>query len=132
MKKIFIALLFALSTLFSSSAQEHSADVFVPIAKYIQTGHYDNLSAWFAETLELDIMGKVSNCSRNQAKLIVKSFFSNYKPQSFSIIHKSGKSPMKFAVGKLSAGGSKFRIIIYVRSDDNGVSNIQQLKIIKE
>ena len=32
-------------------------DVFTPIGKYIQSGDYDKLSAWFADNLELNILG---------------------------------------------------------------------------
>ncbi|MDD4638956.1 MAG: DUF4783 domain-containing protein, partial [Bacteroidales bacterium] len=52
-----------------SSAQEQ--DVFVPIAKYIQSGDAEKLSAWFAGTLEMDILGNVNVCSKAQAKQII-------------------------------------------------------------
>lgn len=113
------------------SAQQNEQDVFTPIGKYIQAGDYENLSAWFADNLELDILGAINNCTRNQAKLIMKNFFSNYTPKKFSVIHKSGKAPMKYAVGSLSAGGEKFRMILFVKTN-KGVNSIQQLKIERE
>ena len=35
---------------------------------------YEKLSAWFADNLELNIMGAINNCTRNQARLIIKNF----------------------------------------------------------
>lgn len=103
-------------------------DLFTPICKYFQAGDYNSLSAWFAETLELDLLGQVSNCSRNQARRIMKDFFADYTPKSFGIVHKSGKTPMRYAIGVLQAGGETFQVTLYVRIGD-GKSEIQQLKI---
>ena len=89
------------------------------------------MSAWFAENLELDVLGAINNCTKNQAKLIMKNFFTNYTPKKFSIVHKGGKTPMKYAVGSLNAGGEKFRIILFVKSNGS-VDSVQQLRIEKE
>ena len=131
-KLLLIAALLVLPWLAShANAQDGSQDVFTPIGKYIQSGDYDKLSAWFADNLELDMMGAVNTCTRNQAKLIMKNFFSQYTPKKFSIIHKSGKAPMKYAVGSLVAGGERFRVILYVKTSDTS-SHIEQLKVERE
>ncbi len=134
MKKFLIAAMMAVVAFAHADAQQPSeqGDVFVPIAKYMQAGQYENLSAWFADNLELSVMDQTSNCSRNQAKLIMKQFFADYSPKSFTVVHKGGNTPMRFAVGNLVAGADKFRVIIYVRIADNGKSSIQQLRIDKQ
>lgn len=114
-----------------AGAQDKEQDVFTPIGKYLQNGDYDKLSAWFADNLELDVMGAINDCTRNQAKLIMKNFFADHTPKKFTIIHKSGKAPMKYAVGTLQAGGEKYRVILYVKVNE-GKSYIQQLKIERE
>lgn len=135
MKKVFwlASLLLAFLTVGPSAAQaqESGQDVFTPIGKYLQSGDYDKLSAWFADNLELDMLGAINNCTRNQAKLIMKNFFANYTPKKFNVIHKSGKAPMKYAVGSLSAGGERFRVILYVKTT-NAESHIEHLKVERE
>ena len=113
------------------SQSQSATDVFTSIGKYIEAGDSEKLSAWFADNLELDITGSVNSCTRSQAKLIMKNFFNNNTPKKFSIIHKSGRPPMSYAEGSLSAGAEKFRVIIYVRTDD-GKNSIQQLRIEKD
>ncbi len=115
----------------NSFVADTSPDVFSPICKYIQTGDSEKLSAWFADNLELDILGAVNNSTRNQARRIMKNFFNNYTPKQFNLIHKSGKAPMKYAVGTLDAGGEQFRIILYVKTNE-GRSYIQHLKVERE
>lgn len=131
MKKLFIASILSFLSICSASAQNGAQDVFTPIAKYIQAGDYDRLSAWFADNLEIEILGSVNNCTRNQAKLIMKDFFSKHTPKSFNIIHKSGKAPMKYAVGSLIAGGEKFKVILFVKISGDK-SHIEQIKVEKE
>jgi len=115
----------------SQQSQQNSNDVFTSIGKYIEAGDAEKLSAWFADNLELDITGSVNSCTRSQAKLIMKNFFNNNTPKKFSIIHKSGRPPMSYAVGSLSAGAEKFRVIIYVKTED-GKNSVQQLRIEKD
>lgn len=112
-----------------SSAQEQ--DVFVPISKYIQAGDSEKLSAWFAGTLEMDILGVVNVCSKAQAKQIIKDFFANNSPKSFSITYRSGKPPMRYGIGSLSAGGNKFRVTIFVKTKEEG-NYIEQMRIERE
>lgn len=128
MQKILLLSIVSLLSAGLAPAQDTSRDVFTPISKYISAGDYESLSVWFADNLELEVLGAVSNCTRSQAKLIMKDFFTKYTPKEFSIIHKSGKSPMKYAVGVLNAGGEHFRIILYVKITTK-TSYIEQVKV---
>lgn len=113
----------------SAYAQDGGAyDVFVPISKYMREGDAEKLSAWFADNLEISILSVTNDSSRNQAKQIMKSFFSQYTPRSFEISHKAGRSNMKYALGALSAGGELFFVTIFVSCKES-TYKIQQIKI---
>lgn len=127
MKKL-VTYLF-LATIFITTAK--AQDVFAPISKYIQNGDSERLSAWFAPNLEIDIMGNSSVCSKQQAKQIIRDFFNEFSPKSFDIVHKSGKAPMNYAIGNLSAGGNKFRVTLFVKTQKEG-NFIQQMRIERE
>ena len=111
-----------------AGAAQPEQDVFVPIAKYIEAGDFTRLSVWFADNLEIDMMGDVTECSKSQAERIFEEFFEKHKPHSFVVLHKSGRSPMKYAIGELSASGEKFRLSIFVKLSESG-NYIQQLRI---
>ena len=106
-------------------------NVFVPISKYMQRGDAECLAAWFADNLQIDVMGTVSNCSRNQARQIIRNFFTDYTPRCFEIVYKSGSYPMEYAVGNLDSGGNMFTVTILVKTNDAG-NYIEQLKIEKQ
>ena len=109
-----------------SAAQDF--DVFTPIAKYIRIGDADKLSAWFADNLEIVVISQTNDSSRNQARQIMKSFFSAYSPSAFTITHQAGKSNMKYALGILNAGGERFVVTVFVNFVHDSFE-IQQLKI---
>ena len=129
MKKYFVLLAVAAATLFGVCASAQTAgDVFSPIAKYLEKGDVESLSAWFADNLEVSIFSRTSDTSRNQAKQIVKSFFKTYSPRTFVISHKAGRPNMKYALGVLTAGGEMFHVTIFVGLKDSEYK-IQQMKI---
>ena len=121
---LFLALLLAGSL----PAQNKTYDVFIPISKYIATGNVDNLSAWFADNMEISILASSSNSSKAQAKQILKAFFDAHTPRSFDISHTASKVNMKYALGTLTAGGERFIVTIFVNYDGESYK-IQQLKI---
>ncbi len=111
-----------------ASAQNGEYDVFVPISKYISQGDAESLSAWFADNLDVSIGSRSNNCSKSQARQILKGFFENNPPRSFSISHTAGKGNMKYAIGTLKTGGEAFLLTLFVNIDGNGYK-IQHLKI---
>lgn len=109
-------------------AQTADYDVFVPIAKYMAKGDVDALSTWFADNLEMTVISTGGNCSRNQAKQILKTFFESNTPRSFDVRYTAGRANMKYALGTLNAGGENFMVTIFV-SSKGGTYTIQQIKI---
>ena len=132
-KKIILPALLSVICCAWASAQTQqtrsaSYNVFNPITKYIRMGDVEKLSAWFSDNLEISIMSSTNDSSKNQAKQILKTFFSSHTPRSFEINHTASRSNTKYALGYLNAGGELFEVTIFVsKSKDRYV--IQQLKI---
>lgn len=112
----------------SAGAQPADYDVFVPIAKYMSMGDVDAISTWYAKNLDIVVLSKGGNSSRNQAKRILKNFFDSYTPRSFKINYTAGRANMKYALGTLNAGGENFLVTIFVSSKGDTYT-IQQMKI---
>ena len=79
----------------------------------------------------MTISDQGSSASKNQAKQILKAFFDSYSPRGFDITHTAGRSNMKYAIGRLSAGGESFEVTIFVTFKQD-TYKIQQLKIMRE
>lgn len=126
------AMLFVFLFCPKQAASQSKGDVFITIAKYIQKGDTEKLSIWFAQDLEIEILGDQVRCSRTQAKFIVKEFFAAHQPKKFDILHKSGNPSMRYAIGQLQgSSGEAYRIIMLVRNLESG-QVIVRLRIEKE
>ena len=88
------------------------------------------LEYYIDENLDLSVIAQEGNASRNQAKRIIKAFFSSYTPRDFTITHTAEKANMKYALGNLSAGGENFTVTIFITTKGDGYK-IQQFKIEK-
>ncbi len=126
--RLFPVLVIFLLSAPSAGAQTADYDVFVPIAKYMSMGDVDAISTWYAKNLDMEVLSKGGNSSRNQAKRILKNFFDSYTPRSFKINYTAGRANMKYALGTLNAGGENFLVTIFVSSKGDTYT-IQQMKI---
>ncbi|MCQ2142906.1 MAG: DUF4783 domain-containing protein [Bacteroidales bacterium] len=110
--------------------QDDAYGVFIPISKYMASGDAEKLSAWFAENLEINLFGVESDSSKTQAKRILARFFDEHAPSSFTIIHKTGRANMKYALGRYVSGSENFDVTVFVSLSD-GTYRIRQIKIDK-
>ena len=106
--------------------------VFAPITKYLAAGDVNSLSSWFADNLDVTVISSSRNCSRNQARQILRTFFDSYTPRSFEVTHKASDGNKKYLIGQLSAGGELFQVTIYATSSGGGTYKIQQLNISRQ
>jgi hypothetical protein len=96
-----------------------------------QTGNADELSLHFNERFQLTILSVDYRVSKVQATEILREFFKNNSPNSFSILHKGDKKDSNFAVGKLVTKSGKFRVNIFFRKTED-TNLIYLLEIEKE
>jgi len=148
MKKPFNILILAAAMLFCISAHgqnyfisranmqvqspEGEFSVFSSITKYLAAGDVASLSSWFADNLDVTVISSTRNCSKKQAREILRSFFDNYTPRSFEVTHKASESNKKYMIGLLNAGGELFQVTIYATAQAGDTYKIQQLAISRQ
>ena len=112
--------------------QDDGFAVFSSITKYMAAGDAASLSTWFADNLDVTIISSSRNCSRKQAREILRSFFEANTPRSFSVTHKASEANKKYMIGQLNAGGELFQVTIYATSSGGDPYKIQQLNISRQ
>lgn len=103
------------------------------IVSAIRGGNAQVLSQHFGGNVEVGVLGQQKTYSKAQAVSTVQRFFDQYKPTSFSQVHK-GTSPdgkSKYCIGDLQAGGKSFRVYIYM-DDTSGKTVIKELRFDKD
>lgn len=111
---------------------EGEFSVFSSITKYLAAGDANALSAWFADNLDITVISSSRNCSRKQAREILRTFFEANTPRSFQVSHKASEANRKYMIGLLNAGGELFQVTIYATSSGGDTYKIQQLNISRQ
>ena len=102
-----------------------------PVVKAFQQGNIEALSDFFNVRLQVNISDREYMCSKAQAKEIMREFFNNNKPASFSIIFEGGKEDSNFSIGNLVTNNGNYRVNVFFRKFD-GVYLIHLLRIEKD
>ena len=115
-----------------AASPEGEFSVFSSITKYLAAGDVVSLSSWFADNLDLTVLSSSRNCSKAQARQILRTFFASYTPRSFEVTHKASEANKKYLIGILNAGGENFQVTIYATSSGGDTYKIQQLNISRQ
>lgn len=106
--------------------------VFSSITKYLAAGDEAALSSWFADNLDVTVLSTSRNCSKKQAREILRNFFASNTPRSFEVTHRASETNKKYLIGLLNAGGELFQVTIYATSTGQDTYKIQQLNISRQ
>jgi len=127
MRNLLIALIFALPML------AFTADYESEITKAIGKGDIETLSKYFDESVEICILDLEDMLEKNEAKAAIKSFFEDYNPKSFQVIHDgtSKGQDSKYFIGDLNTNDSIFRVYVYMKSTSDSYL-IQEIRFEKK
>lgn len=79
----------------------------------MKMGNAKNLSEFFHQSLEMTILEKDYNSSKNQATRIMEDFFRKNPPIDFTISFEGAKEKSKYAIGNLKTKDQEFRINLF-------------------
>jgi len=131
MRKLFILLFIA--ALAVSFVADDVAQTKATITKAFQSGNAGLLTPLLADPVEITLPTADDSYSKAQASEILKKFFSQNKPKSYTEKH-SGKSVdgSVFVIGSyLTTGGVKFRSYVLIK-ESGGKSKIQLIEFEEE
>ncbi|MBL4710728.1 MAG: DUF4783 domain-containing protein [Flavobacteriales bacterium] len=103
MKKCLILFL----TLFSLNTFSQSK---INFEEYFVKNHAAQLIQSFNNTIDIDIPDSKANFSKNQASVVVQTFFKNNSPTSYKTNHRGGgNGRANYEIGNLTAGKLNYR-----------------------
>ena len=101
------------------------------ISNAFKTGNSKELASYFNSNIELVVLDKKDVYSKNQAEIIIRNFFSKYRPQKFMILNQGGRENSKYAIGNLVTSSGVFRIYVLLKISDK-TTYIHMLRIEEE
>ncbi|MFN8298635.1 MAG: DUF4783 domain-containing protein [Chitinophagales bacterium] len=114
-KSIIAVIAFLLFT--SVFVKAEPAQSFDGITNAIRSGNASALAANFQGNVEVTIKDASGSYSKTQAEVVLKNFFAQHTPKSFSIAHE-GTSPEgsnKYIIGNLSTSAGNYRVYVYAK-----------------
>lgn len=103
------------------------------ISRAMNTGDADALGQYFDSSIELSVLDNEDIYNKAEAIQIVKNFFNQHKPKSFSQLH-HGSSPAsdsQYCIGNLVTSNGTYRVYIYMKMG-GGKTVIQEIRFDKE
>lgn len=123
--KIFLQIILITFIIGQTRAQS-DVQIFNSITTFFQQNDYEKLASQFAETLDLTIEDTDGTYSKQQATVLIKSFFNENKTTSFIIKHKGASNERThYAVCDLKSAHKSWSVYILLGKD----SRIIQLQI---
>jgi hypothetical protein len=107
-----------LTCLILAGATSTSREIPEGIVRSLATGNSRELSRHFNENIEMVVLTSADVYSKSQAELILRRFFSEYKPVKFELLHTGGKESSRFAIGNLHTDKGDFRIYFLIKQRD--------------
>jgi hypothetical protein len=127
-KKILFTI-FLISGILAAAVQSQ-AQIPNEILLSLKSGNAKVLSRYFNQNVDLVVLDDQNVYSKAQAQQIVGNFFSSNPPESFSVVHDSGKEGAKYVIGTLKTINGSFRVYFLLKQND-GKEYIHQLRIEK-
>lgn len=103
----------------------------VKLSEAIGKGDATAMSAWFHQSLEMTILDKEYETSKNQAARVLESFFKSHSPTGFTVSFEGTKEQSKYAIGTLITSNGNFRVNMFFINKE-GERLIYYLSIEKE
>ncbi|MEM7104474.1 MAG: DUF4783 domain-containing protein [Bacteroidota bacterium] len=108
-----------------------AAPDFSAITRALNSGDVATLAKYMDNTVEVGILGEEGVYRKVQAAQILKQFFVEHAPKSFSLVHQgTNNKSLHYCIGKMECGADKFRVTYYIK-EVNGEFLIQEIGIEK-
>lgn len=133
-----IILMFVMVGLAAALAAAHtmqaSPGVMNGVRDAIRAGNSRELTRHFSDMVELTILDKSGNYTKEQATFVLKEFFDKNPPSSFSFIHQGASGDgTQYAIGRYAYGsGSSYRIFMLVKKGEGNTFKVKLLNIAEE
>jgi len=89
------------------------------LAKAIEEGDAAAMAKFFHQSLEMTILDKDYETSKNQATRIMENFFKENEPTGFKISFEGTKEQSKYAIGTLTTSEESFRVNLFFMNKEN-------------
>lgn len=98
----------------------------------IRTGDVPGIVRYMDNVMEITINNSQSTCSRAQAEMVLRDFFTKNEPRGFDADHNgnNGQNNTIFSIGYLNTSNGRFRVYILLKQQQ-GNYLLQEIRVEK-
>lgn len=102
------------------------------VAQIMEVGNASDLAVYFNDKIDLNLEGNEGVYSRSQAEGVLKNYFKEHPPHSFTINHEgSSENGLVYAIGEYLSGEQSYRVWIRLKPI-NSKYKIHEISFLKE
>lgn len=98
----------------------------------IKTGSSKEIARFLNQSVDVTLDGNMQSYSKTQAEYVLKDFFKNKPPSSFTIVHQgASKGGLPYAIGQYISKGETYRVWVRIKNTGSQYL-IHEISFIKE
>ena len=102
------------------------------VKEAIKTGISKEIAQYLHPQVDLTINGEMNNYSKTQAEFVLREFFKENPPSSFTIVHQgASKGGLPYAIGQYISNEQTFRVWMRIKNLDSQYL-VHEISFIKE
>jgi len=102
------------------------------VKEAIKTGSSKEIAQYLHPQVDLTINGEMKNYSKTQAEFVLREFFRDNPPSSFTIVHQgASKGGLPYAIGQYLSNGATYRVWMRIKNLDSQYL-VHEISFIKE
>ncbi len=107
-------------------------DIINEVKESIKAGSSKELSNYLNSSVDVTMNGDMGTYSKTQAEFILRDFFKENPPSSFTIVHQgASKGGLPYAIGQYLSGSNTFRVWMRIKNEGNR-NLIHEISFIRE
>ena len=115
-KTLVVIKLSIILTLVMSLSLTGQNDIISNVRDAIKTGSSREISKLLDENVDMTLDGKMKSYSKAQAEFILRDFFRDNPPSSFTIVHQgASKSGLPYAIGEYVSNSNTYTVWVRVK-----------------
>ncbi len=132
MKKTGFKTVASVILLFWSLSSFAQGDIINEVKEAIKTGSSKEIAQYLHPQVDLTINGEMGNYSKTQAEFVLREFFKENPPSSFTIVHQgSSKGGLPYAIGQYLSNNQTYRVWMRIKNLDDRYL-VHEISFIKE
>lgn len=130
--KIFLLGIVCGFTLLMTNVAKGQGEIINDVKEAIKTGSSKEIAKFLNQNVDVTLEGEMQSYSKTQAEYVLKDFFKNNPPSSFTIVHQgASKGGLPYAIGQYMSKDDTYRVWLRIKNTSNKYL-IHEISFIKE